>query len=343
MRQNQSMTTTIMRDMTDGVMVIDNHGEIQYVNPSGEQILDQKTDYMQGIKYIDFMDKQNINDDFHQFVLDAVYDKSTTHSGVVSYETAVHEKKLKISTSFVFNEDKTEQLGISVVFSDVTETERLTRLRRDSSVIFSVLMSCITLYIFIWAAVKESSFNIAPNTMTLVVEIMAIISMVIVLKNTSFMISDFNLRLKNPLHDMLPSIIISASVVALMVVIKAIVIGLKIPFFPADRPFLDFAPLGIYALIYPLTALLQEVLARCMMQTSLCHVFTGRYATMLSIFVSSLIFGTVHIAYGIKYMLAAFLLLSALGCYYAKSRNLWGTALIHYVLGVSVVVLHYTI
>jgi len=56
--------------------------------------------------------------------------------------------------------------------------------------------------------------------------------------------------------------------------------------------------------ILPLRALLQEILARCMMQNNLHHVFSGKYGSALSILVSSLIFGAMHVMYGINYMVA---------------------------------------
>ena len=42
------------------------------------------------------------------------------------------------------------------------------------------------------------------------------------------------------------------------------------------------------------------------MQENLNRIFTGKYAGILSIIVSALVFGVLHIAYGFPYMLAAF-------------------------------------
>ena len=62
-------------------------------------------------------------------------------------------------------------------------------------------------------------------------------------------------------------------------------------------------------------------------------MFDGKNATMAAIILSSLLFGAVHIAHGFMYMAAAMILLGALGGLYEKQRNIWGVAIIHYVLG----------
>jgi PAS domain S-box-containing protein len=131
-QSEQAMTTAILRDMADGVMVIDEKNIIQYLNPAATSILelDRK---LEGVKYGEFFASDGENDGFHEFVLDAVYDKDKTHSGTVAYKTEKAVKTLKVTTSFIFDEERTRKIGISVVFSDITESERLTQLRNTFS------------------------------------------------------------------------------------------------------------------------------------------------------------------------------------------------------------------
>ena len=79
------------------------------------------------------------------------------------------------------------------------------------------------------------------------------------------------------------------------------------------------------------------------MQENLNRIFTGKYAGLLSIVVSALVFGVLHIAYGFPYMLAASLLLGILGIFYHKQGNIWGLCIIHYVLGEIATFLRYLI
>ena len=70
-----------------------------------------------------------------------------------------------------------------------------------------------------------------------------------------------------------------------------------------------------------------------MIYGSIRKLFDGRHAVVWAVLVSSLLFGAVHIAHGFMYMVAAMILLGALGGLYEKQRNIWGVAVIHYVLG----------
>lgn len=64
-------------------------------------------------------------------------------------------------------------------------------------------------------------------------------------------------------------------------------------------------------------------------------MFDGKHSTLAAILLSSLLFGAVHIAHGFVYMFAAMILLGSLGGLYEKHRNIWGVAIIHFVLGQS--------
>ena len=70
-----------------------------------------------------------------------------------------------------------------------------------------------------------------------------------------------------------------------------------------------------------------------MIYGSIRKMFDGKNAVMGAILLSSLLFGAVHIAHGFMYMAAAMVLLGALGGLYEKQQNIWGVAIIHYVLG----------
>ena len=70
-----------------------------------------------------------------------------------------------------------------------------------------------------------------------------------------------------------------------------------------------------------------------MIYGSIRKIFDGKKGFIASIILSSLLFGAVHIAHGFLYMVAAMILLGLLGGLYEKQRNIWGVAIIHYILG----------
>ena len=92
----------IMRDITDGLIVLDTEGTIIYVNPSAIRILDNPA-LVEGKKYIEFMvtDKTGENDEFHQYVLDCANDKKSGHEGILHYCCPDGEKRVfRMNSSF---------------------------------------------------------------------------------------------------------------------------------------------------------------------------------------------------------------------------------------------------
>ena len=76
----------VARDLSDGLMLIDNQGTIQFINPSASRLLGNDA-LREGITYAEYMasDGNSANDAFHQYVLDCVYDKDARHAGAVTY------------------------------------------------------------------------------------------------------------------------------------------------------------------------------------------------------------------------------------------------------------------
>ena len=118
-----------------------------------------------------------------------------------------------------------------------------------------------------------------------------------------------------------------------MLLAKAVLLKVAPGYFPQGAPFWDWSAGSVADIFYPLTVILQEFLARGVMQESLRRIFTGKRAEFLAILVSALVFGVLHIAYGFPFMMAASLLLGVMGVLYRKQGNIWGLCIIHYVLG----------
>ena len=70
-----------------------------------------------------------------------------------------------------------------------------------------------------------------------------------------------------------------------------------------------------------------------MIYGSIKKMFDGKHRVLAAILLSALLFGAVHIAHGFLYMVAAMVLLGALGGLYEKQRNIWGVTMIHFILG----------
>ena len=314
----------ILRDMNDGVLVLDTHGQILYLNDRGHAMLGVNED-MTGRTYGKVFlagDSDETNDTFHQFVLDAVYDKEHAHSGEAVYKAANQElRHFNLTSSFLYGETKEEKIGIVVLFTDVTEVARLNRQRRESSTIFAVLMICVCLYLFLWSLLRH--LQVVPPTwaMGMLIEGMSIVMFFIILKTTSFSLKDIGLKIKKVKATFLPDILITLAGVVILIFGKLVILKTAPGFFPK----------------------VPEILARGVMQENLNRIFIGKHAGTTSIVISALVFGVLHIAYGLPFMIGASLLLGALGVLYHKQGNIWGLCIVHYVLGEAATFLRYII
>lgn len=117
----------IIENMHDGVLTIDNSGVITTVNPAAEKILEMKRDEIINKRLSSILFDYPENDGFVQIILDAVYDSSMSHHSICTYNTGRDIKSLFITTSFlkVKMEDVLQSIGITVLFSDVTELGEL--------------------------------------------------------------------------------------------------------------------------------------------------------------------------------------------------------------------------
>ena len=119
MKISELMGQNILSNMTEGVLAISFDGNIVYANNAACRMLGKKRTALEGsnpaIAFMEFPE----NDRFNQQILEAIYDREKTHRAFVDYYDGVSTKKLRISSSFYTENQKTG--GVILVFSDVSE------------------------------------------------------------------------------------------------------------------------------------------------------------------------------------------------------------------------------
>ena len=157
LKEENRIIPRILRDMNEGVLVLDAKGSILYLNENGRALLGKKNS-PEGQKYsLAFLAEETdeTNDGFHQFVLDAVYDKENAHSGEAAYKIPGGGMKyFNMTSSFLSGESGTERVGVVVVFTDITDLVHINRQRRESSTVFAVMMTCICGYLVLWSLLR---------------------------------------------------------------------------------------------------------------------------------------------------------------------------------------------
>lgn len=334
------MLPRILRDVTDGVILLDLHGTVMYVNPSGMQIL-ALDDRVIGQKYAPTMFGNGIaNDSFHQFLLDAVYDKVCTHHGSCDYILPDGKTlKLGMVSSFLKNEDGTESEGVVIQFSDVTELADMRRREHDATMVFVSSLGFLCFWTIITALWETLGRPLPTGTMTLIVTLLGFIVMAVLVSKTSITWKDVGLKPHNLKRVLITDGIIAAAALLLLCVIKLFVMRLSPGFFDTSKPFFNWGALTLSRLSYPFVVFLQELVSRGFVHESMRRVISGKHRETAAIIVSSLMFGALHYFLGLTYMVGAMLLLGILGAIYRKQNTIWGLCIPHLVLGLAVVVL----
>ena len=112
--------------MSEGILTISMKGSIISANDAALSILSLPPDIKGKNFSALFFDEEGKSDDFIQSFLDAIYENTVINNSTISYERNGTKRQLFISTFFL--KDGDEKIGVSAVFSDITEMSEM----RDS-------------------------------------------------------------------------------------------------------------------------------------------------------------------------------------------------------------------
>ena len=220
-----------------------------------------------------------------------------------------------------------------LVMSDITETEILKKKRHDAAVVFSCVIACISLYLLLLATLDFFQIQIPTVRLTQILNAMVFCFCIVVYRKTDFTFEELGLKINNYKTTFLPAIGISLALVAVLMAVKLVLLRVNPGFFPADAPFWNWN-IGMNNWIgYIFSCIIQEFLARSMLYGSVRKLFDGKRAVAFAIALTTLLFGAVHLGHGFMYMIGAMVLIGSLGGLYEKQRNIWGVAIVHYVMG----------
>ena len=114
----EKLSRRIIRDMNEGVMVIDTSGRIILVNDRAENILSIEKSKLEG-KTVNEAFFDSGDDEFVQTIIDAVFYKEKVHDNVVRYCVGEKNRYIKIITSALCDEEGI--VGVIAAITDITE------------------------------------------------------------------------------------------------------------------------------------------------------------------------------------------------------------------------------
>lgn len=131
-------------------------------------------------------------------------------------------------------------------------------------------------------------------------------------------------------REMIGAVIISLILIAGMIVFRLYLNGSDPE--AAARPIFGLY-LGIHGRwFYPISAVLQELFIKALMQENF-RSLSPDGNKHFTVAVNSIFFAAMHMNYPLYYLIGAGLLCIVTGYLYERDRNIWGSSLIHFVIG----------
>lgn len=321
-------TNDIIRNTNEGILVIDRSGTILFHNNAARDLLD--FEFTDQKKYAALMSSNPSpeNDEFHQSILQSIYDKETIHHSSTRY-VRKNGDVIYLRTTSNYHPDH-DYLVFS--FIDVTENETRRIQQHDASLIsaFTIAFICIWVYlVMLWRSHGWDS-SISSDVMTLVQLTLGGIVCFICVRFTS--LDTKHMGLSVPSKKILRTdLTISGIILVVFLIIKLILLHVNPGYFATSafcnwKLFLDAS-----ILFYPVNVFIQEFLTRGCFQEALLLTFVGKHKDLLVIVISSLMFGALHLHKPFSYMLVTPVFLFFCSILYQKQRNVWGLCIIHYV------------
>ena len=129
-QSSENTQLNIVNNMTEGILVTDLSGTVQFVSPAAYNILDLPSDGVIGQKFASLFFGDPDNDAFSQTVIDALYSEEKRSETVVPFFVDGEKKLLRMYVTFNRSEDGNAG-GYILVFTDLSELLKLRDIAQD--------------------------------------------------------------------------------------------------------------------------------------------------------------------------------------------------------------------
>ena len=125
----EEVVLNIIASMSDGIMVINQEGEIVYTNPALSDILEMAPEHILGKGWGELFFEDPANDDFNQVIVEVITERIYHYNKQVSFRQADGERKeLIVTTTLLTSEGRRGEVGgVLVMFKDVSELAEIHR------------------------------------------------------------------------------------------------------------------------------------------------------------------------------------------------------------------------
>lgn len=341
MNKQQNFFDRITRDISDGLIFVDIHGTIQYVNPSAKKLLGSSS-LKEGEKITSFIqeDIRQANDDFLQYILDCIYAKETTHSGAVKYiQTDGTTRWFRMQASYAYDEEGLHKTGVILQFTDITEYRKGKQKYSDAILVLIFMIAIMAIWNYLYVIWNQLGRPLSSSVLSFTIELIGLVGTILALHYTSITLSDFGLGFHNIKKSIRFNVILTFAILMGMIFAKLFIQRFFPNIISPNQPLFDWKAVTLSTYLYPFSVVLQEFLTRGAAQGCLERVLPDDSPPTISIIVSSLFFGALHVHKGLAFMVGAAILLSFFGILYKRQGTIWGLCIPHFFLGLSLTIL----
>ncbi len=338
-RQNER----IFENMSDGIMAINQNGQITYMNSACEQIFDTSLANLRQKSFEDAFLGNKKNKAFNKLFLASLRKNVIPEKTTVKYEQDAKIQYLSVDISLIHEEGEINEEqdfpGMVVLFDDLTSKYRLKQHEHDFAYIFAGLIFCISIYLSIWSLLRFTlKLPLKTPFYTMMIEVMAFILFLEIIFLTSLSLKDIGLipKISRIKKNLIETFFIALTGCAVLLLSKVIftLMGIQIKSY-----FIGGSPEGAYTYLF--TAFIQEFLARGVIQTSVKSLMQVKYQKQFGVLLTSLLFSLMHLPFGFIFMIGAFFLSIVLGYLFERQKDLWGCAFLHWSCGYLAMCLYF--
>lgn len=331
--------------MSDGILTVNGKGDITYANTALLKIfhIEQDKDILGKPFEIIFLQNKK-NHAFGKLYSLAMKKEPPAGKNLIRYRMKNGEKLfLNIDVSLMEPPQpdtcQKEFTGIIILIEDATDRFTLRQREHDYAYIFAGIILCITTYLMAWSCIRFTlGIHLNTSVYTLMIEAITFILFLEIVFFTSFSLKDVGVvpRWKKLRTNLFETLSIAAVAGAVLLVSKVLLtlFGIQIKSY-----FIGGSLQGMTN--YAFTALLQEFLARGVIQTSVKSLMRIKYQKALGIILTSLLFSLMHIPFGFLFMMGALILSLALGTLFERQGDIWGCVLLHWFCGYLTMCLYF--
>jgi hypothetical protein len=203
------------------------------------------------------------------------------------------------------------------------------------STIFVSLFLGVSLYVFLVFLARDLNLHIQDSPR--IVEAIFFGICILIIRKSGFSFSFFGMTSKGAAESIRLIIPSTLAVCAGLIALKYLCIRFEVP--GLNNELFIFANFDLLVLIYLPVSILQEFLARGVIQTAVESVLNGPKAALWAIITSSALFGLVHIQLSVAVAFMSFICSIYWGHLYFRRRTLAGVSVSHFLIGAMAYIL----